>query len=107
MPALLALEVTEHRAQRDKCFECEATTTAPFPVKANARVGYGPRIKALMVYLMEYQLLPYERASELLEKNREGTLSPRERAEIDEICAWNRLFALIKAQARLHLQGAR
>jgi len=47
------------------------------------------------------------RAEELLEKNRGGGLSARERMEIDEICAWNRLFALIKAQARLHLQGAR
>ena len=68
LPALLALEVTEHRAQRGRCFGCGTTTTAPFPAEASgARVGYGPRIEALMVYLMEYQLLPYERASELLE----------------------------------------
>ena len=67
LPALLALEVTEHRAQRDRCLGCGTISTAPFPVEASARVGYGPRIEALMVYLMEYQLLPYERASELLE----------------------------------------
>jgi transposase len=67
LPALLALEVTEHRAQRDRCLGCGTITTAPFPVEASARVGYGPRIEALMVYLMKYQLLPYERASELLE----------------------------------------
>lgn len=66
IPPLLALEVTEHRAQRDRCLGCGTITTAPFPVEASARVGYGPRIEALMVYLMEYQLLPYERASELL-----------------------------------------
>ena len=67
LPALLALEVTEHRAQRHRCLRCGTISTAPFPVEASARVGYGPRIEALMVYLMEYQLLPYERASELLE----------------------------------------
>lgn len=71
LPALLALEVTEHRAQRNRCLGCGTISTAPFPVEASARVGYGPRIEALMVYLMEYlmeyQLLPYERASELLE----------------------------------------
>ncbi len=40
----------------------DSSTTAPFPVEASANsVAYGPRIKALMVYLMEYQLLPYER----------------------------------------------
>lgn len=43
------------------------TTAAPFPTAASAGgVSYGPRIKALSVYLMNYQLLPYERASELL-----------------------------------------
>ncbi len=66
VPVLLALEVTEHRAQRKRCFGCGTTTTAPFPVEVSATVAYGSRIKALMVYLMEYQLLPYERASELL-----------------------------------------
>ena len=46
------------------------------------------------------------RADELLERNRHGSLSSSERAEINEICAWNRLFALIKAEARLRLQAA-
>lgn len=68
VPALLALEVTEHRAQRQRCLGCGITTTAPFPVQASANsMAYGSRIKALCVYLMEYQLLPYERTSELLE----------------------------------------
>lgn len=63
----LALEVTEHRAQRKRRLGCGRTTTAPFPKEASARgVSYGPRIKALSVYLMSYQLLPYERTSELL-----------------------------------------
>ncbi len=62
----LALEVTEHRAQRKRCPGCGLIITAPFPEEASARVSYGPRIEALSVYLMEYQLLPYERASELL-----------------------------------------
>jgi transposase len=63
----LALEVTEHLAQRKRCPGCGRITTAPFPEEASARgVSYGPRIEALSVYLMGYQLLPYERASELL-----------------------------------------
>ncbi len=68
IPPLLALEVTEHRARRKRCSGCGHSTTASFPAEVSARgVGYGPRIKALCVYLMNYQLLPYERASELLE----------------------------------------
>jgi transposase len=67
VPPLLALEVSEHRARRKRCLGCGSITTAPFPVEASARVVYGSRIKALSVYLMEYQLLPYERTSELIE----------------------------------------
>ncbi len=63
----LALEATEHRAQRKRCSGCGRSTTASFPPEVSAAVGYGPRIKALTVYLMNYQLLPYERTSELLE----------------------------------------
>jgi transposase len=62
----LALEVTEHRAQRKRCPGCGESTAAAFPAEASASVVYGPRIKALSAYLMEYQLLPYERTSELL-----------------------------------------
>jgi transposase len=62
----LALEVTEHRARRKRCAGCGLPTTAVFPLEAKTTVGYGPRIKALGVYLMEYQLLPYERTGELL-----------------------------------------
>jgi transposase len=67
VPPLLSLEVTEHRAQRKRCSGCGRSTTASFPTEVSATVGYGPRIKALTVYLMNYQLLPYERTSELLE----------------------------------------
>src|SRR5215208_6918107 len=67
VPPILALEVTEHRSRRKRCSGCGRITTAEFPEEASARaVSYGPRIEALSVYLMEYQLLPYERASELL-----------------------------------------
>ena len=67
IPPLLALEVTEHRARSKRCSGCGHSTTASFPAEASARgAGYGPRIKALCVYLMNHQLLPYERTSELL-----------------------------------------
>lgn len=68
MPPVLGLEVTEHRALGKRCPGCGWTTRAAFPFEASTQevVGYGPRLKALMVYLMSYQLLPYERASELL-----------------------------------------
>jgi len=47
-----------------------------------------------------------ERTGELLDKNRESTISAEEKAELAEIAAWNRFFSLIKARARLNLAGA-
>ena len=67
-------------------------------------LGHGPDAEEIISFRPSAESV--QRAEHLLKKNREGTLSPGERAEIGEICAWNRLFALIKAQARLHLQGA-
>jgi transposase len=62
----LQLQVTEHQAQTKVCPACQATTTAPFPVGVEQPVQYGPRLKALAVYLQEYQLLPLARTRELL-----------------------------------------
>ncbi|MCW5551528.1 MAG: hypothetical protein KIS67_05100 [Verrucomicrobiae bacterium] len=47
-----------------------------------------------------------QRAGELLEKNRAGSLTPEEQAELDETAALNHLFSLIKAHARQHLPAA-
>jgi transposase len=65
LPAL-RLETTEHRAERKRCPDCGHSTTASFPSGVSASVGYGPRIKAFGVYLNQYQLLPLQRATELI-----------------------------------------
>ena|SRR5437588_8511394 len=67
-------------------------------------LGHGPGAEEIIAFHPSPESV--ERTAELLERNRNGSISSGERAEIEEICAWNRLFALIKAQARLHLQGA-
>jgi len=62
----LHLEVVEHQAERVVCPTCGAATIAAFPAAVVQSVQYGPQLQALGVYLREYQLLPAERASELL-----------------------------------------
>src|SRR3954468_20375942 len=50
VPPLLALEVTEHRAQHKRCPGCGRSTKAAFPLEASTQegvVGYGPRIKPI------------------------------------------------------------
>jgi len=59
-------EVTEHQAIQKRCPFCETVTTAEFPPEVSQLVQYGPRTKAVAVYLQTYQLLPYERTAEAM-----------------------------------------
>jgi transposase len=56
--------VTEHRMLSLRC-RCGADTKASAPLEATAAACYGPRIRALAVYLSVYQHLPYERLAEM------------------------------------------
>ena len=62
----LRLLVREHRALHVRCPACRAVTAAVFPSEAPSRAQYGPRLRALVVYLVEQQLLPYGRVRDLL-----------------------------------------
>jgi transposase len=66
LPEPRPLVVTEHRAHDCVCAGCGAHTRASFPDGVNAPVQYGPRIAALVVYLLHYQLLPEDRLAELM-----------------------------------------
>jgi transposase len=60
----LRLGVVEHRAQRRRC-ACGSVTAASFPAEARAAACYGPRVRALLCYLLVYQHLPVDRAAQL------------------------------------------
>ena len=60
------LLVREHRALRVRCPSCEQVSVGAFPAEAPSRAQYGPRLRALAVYLVEQQLIPYARVRELL-----------------------------------------
>lgn len=61
----LALEVTEHQAAVKVCPSCHATLQASFPEGVDQKTQDGPRVKGLVVYLNNYQLVPYQRIGEL------------------------------------------
>lgn len=63
----LKLEVTEHQGQTRCCPHCGHNNRGEFPVTVEHSVQYGPRIKGLATYLMQFQLLPFERLSELMQ----------------------------------------
>jgi transposase len=59
------LEVTEHQAEIRRC-KCGEIHTAEFPAGVDAPVQYGPRIRAILLYLSVYQLLPQKRISQAM-----------------------------------------
>lgn len=59
------LIVTEHQAEIKQC-PCGHLNKAAFPAGVNAPTQYGPQLKAVAVYLKNYQFLPFERTCELL-----------------------------------------
>lgn len=62
----LSLVVTEHRTFKKVCPGCQSVNEAPFPEGVPQSVQYGTRLKAICVYLQQYQLLPFQRTQELL-----------------------------------------
>jgi transposase len=81
LPEPVAAQVAEHRLHRLRC-GCGHTTTAPAPAGVAASVQYGPRLTALVAYLVVVQHLPYERAVRLV-----GDLYPGLRPSTGWACA--------------------
>ena len=59
------LRVTEHQALHLQCPACQAVNVGAFPTDAPSRTQYGAHLRALAVYLVEQQLVPYNRVREL------------------------------------------
>lgn len=58
------LLIREHRALQVRCPACAQVSVGAFPAEAPSRAQYGPHVRALAVYLLEQQLIPYARVRE-------------------------------------------
>jgi len=87
LPEPKPLLVTEHRAHGCRCAACGAQTRATFPDGVSAPVQYGPRIGAIVLYLLHYQLLPEKRLARLMADLFGVTLAAATIARISRDCA--------------------
>lgn len=68
--------VTEYQSEVKECKKCGCVSEACFPENITHITQYGARAKSLMVYMNEYQLIPYARASEFFETVYGHKISP-------------------------------
>jgi transposase len=61
------VEIIEHRRLEKECPCCGTRNQGRWPVHLTGNVQYGRRFKAFCLYLLNYQLLPYQRVGELLQ----------------------------------------
>ena len=87
LPEPKPLLVTEPRAHGCRCAACGAQTRAAFPEGVSAPVQYGPRIGAVVLYLLHYQLLPEKRLAGLMADLFGVTLVAATIARISRECA--------------------
>ena len=106
-PAVRAV-VTEYRSLRVRCPHCQALTTGTFPTAVTAPVQYGPRLRALAVYLTHQQLLPYGRTRAVLRDLlgcpiSEGTLAALVQEAAERLApVEERIAAALRAGLLLH-----
>jgi transposase len=81
------LKVTEYRLAVLRCPSCRKTTRGEFSGAVRSGVQYGPAVKARVLYLQQYQLLPYQRTSEAMRDLFGCQLSPGTVANIVRECA--------------------
>jgi transposase len=60
------LRVIEHRLTVLRCWACGKTTRGEFADSVRSGVQYGAGVKARVLYLQQYQLLPYQRTAQAM-----------------------------------------
>jgi len=83
----LKIEVTEHQIETKICPDCSHVNQSAFPEGVQQPVQYGPNLKALVVYLTQFQLLPYDRTRQLFADLFDHPVSTGTLVNINQSCA--------------------
>jgi transposase len=98
------LQVREHRAAHVRCPACGGLAVAAFPAEVPSRIPYGPRLRALVVYLVEQQLVPYARVREFVTDLFGQSLSVGSLVSMVQQCA--QALAPVEAALKAEAQAA-
>lgn len=60
----IQLEVTQHETEVKVCSSCSAKTESAFPEDVQHHVQYGTNVQSMVLYMMQYQLIPFDRTKE-------------------------------------------
>jgi len=96
--------VIEHQVYQKCCPACQQISLAPFPDGIHAPVQYGAAIGVVGVSLVQQQLLPYERACEVVEDLLGPSMSVGTRPRLVERCA--KQLAPVEQQIKVALSQA-
>lgn len=79
--------VIEHQAEQKCCPTCQQISAAAFPQDVRAPVQYGAAFGAVALYLVQQQLVPYERACEVIQDLLGPTMSVSTLQALVQRCA--------------------
>jgi transposase len=96
----LRLRSTEHQRVHLRCPTGAHLSAGAFPAAVPSRAQYGPRLRALVVYLVEQQLVPYGRVRQVLADLFDATLS------LGTLVAWVQQSALVLAPIEAQIKAA-
>ncbi|BCL84571.1 hypothetical protein ccbrp13_70360 [Ktedonobacteria bacterium brp13] len=99
------LVIVEHQTEQKWCPDCQHISTSTFPDEVKAPVQYGPAFGALAVYLVQQQLLPYERACETIQDLIGPAMSVGTLKALVQRCAEN--LKPVEEQIKVHLRTAK
>jgi transposase len=95
------LRVTEQHVAHLRCPSCGKTAQGEFSEAVRCGVQYGPGVKARVLYLQQYQLLPYQRTAEAMRELFGCRLSAGTVANIVKECASGLVETELKIKQKL------
>lgn len=63
----IKIHIKEYISETKECPHCKHESRAEFPVGINSKVQYGNYLRAIAVYLRNYELIPLDRTAEIFE----------------------------------------